>query len=111
MSPLFPPNSSANLPFIPDNAPFTPAQRAWLNGFLAGIFSGAQPAGTSTAPAAAPVKMTVNVLFGSESGNCEALAKRVAKAAQKRGFESKAIGLDKISAKGPGAREIRADHH
>ncbi len=29
------------VPFIPDNAPFTPEQRAWLNGFLAGIFSSA----------------------------------------------------------------------
>jgi len=27
-------------PFIPDNAPFTPVQRAWLNGFFAGLFSG-----------------------------------------------------------------------
>lgn len=88
-----------NVPFIPDNAPFTPAQRAWLNGFLAGIFSGAHPAIAPTVAAAAAVKITVNVLVGSESGNSEALAKRVAKAAQKRGFESKAISLDKITAK------------
>ena len=27
------------LPFIPETAPFTPEQRAWLNGFLAGLFS------------------------------------------------------------------------
>jgi len=86
------------VPFLPENAPFTPAQRAWLNGFLAGIFSGAQPTGTHIAPAVAPVKITVNVLFGSETGNSEALAKRIAKAAQKRGFESKAIGLDQITA-------------
>ncbi|MDP9291269.1 MAG: sulfite reductase subunit alpha [Verrucomicrobiota bacterium] len=88
------PAPTPNIPFIPDNAPFTPAQRAWLNGFLAGMFSGAPAAATAT-----PVKIKVSVLFGSESGNCEALAKRVAKAAVKRGFESKAIGLDKISAK------------
>lgn len=30
-------------PFIPDSAPFNPAQRAWLNGFFAGVFS-TQPA-------------------------------------------------------------------
>ena len=30
---------SVDIPFIPDNAPFTPEQRAWLNGMLAGIFS------------------------------------------------------------------------
>jgi sulfite reductase (NADPH) flavoprotein alpha-component len=28
------------VPVLPDSAPFTPAQRAWLNGFFAGIFGG-----------------------------------------------------------------------
>jgi hypothetical protein len=27
------------IPRLPENAPFTPEQRAYLNGFLAGIFS------------------------------------------------------------------------
>ena len=27
------------LPVIPSNAPFTAEQRAWLNGYLAGLFS------------------------------------------------------------------------
>ena len=40
------------IPFIPDDAPFNPDQRAWLNGFLAGMFStatqtAAQPSATS----------------------------------------------------------------
>jgi len=79
-------------PFIPDTAPFTTAQRAWLNGFLAGMFTG----GPAAPVAAAPSVKTVNIYFGSESGNSEALAKQIAKAAKKQGFESKAIGLDKI---------------
>jgi sulfite reductase (NADPH) flavoprotein alpha-component len=29
------------IPLIPENAPFAPAQRAWLNGFLAGLYGGA----------------------------------------------------------------------
>jgi sulfite reductase (NADPH) flavoprotein alpha-component len=33
------------IPLIPDNAPFSPAQRAWLNGFLAGLYGGATTAG------------------------------------------------------------------
>src|SRR4051812_16604342 len=33
------------IPILPDSAPFTPAQRAWLNGFFAGLLSrGAAPA-------------------------------------------------------------------
>jgi len=35
----------APIPLIPDNAPFSPAQRAWLNGFLAGLYGGASVAG------------------------------------------------------------------
>jgi sulfite reductase (NADPH) flavoprotein alpha-component len=31
-------------PFIPENAPFSSAQRAWLNGFLAGLYGGARTA-------------------------------------------------------------------
>jgi sulfite reductase (NADPH) flavoprotein alpha-component len=83
----------SNVPFIPETAPFSVAQRAWLNGFLAGMYSG----GTTPDEAAPAVaKKTVNVYFGSESGNAEALSKQIAKAAQKRGFASKAIGLDKV---------------
>ena len=36
---------SPPLPLIPDNAPFSPAQRAWLNGFLAGLYGGGGQAG------------------------------------------------------------------
>jgi sulfite reductase (NADPH) flavoprotein alpha-component len=38
-------------PVIPEDAPFTPSQRAWLNGFLAGLYGGGaeQQAGLSTA--------------------------------------------------------------
>ncbi len=39
----------APVPLIPDSAPFTAAQRAWLNGFLAGLYGGAA-ANASAAP-------------------------------------------------------------
>jgi sulfite reductase (NADPH) flavoprotein alpha-component len=38
---------SPPIPLIPENAPFSPAQRAWLNGFLAGLYGGAGAAGMS----------------------------------------------------------------
>ena len=43
------------VPLIPDSAPFSPAQRAWLNGFLAGLYGGAG-ATTQATPVAAPVE-------------------------------------------------------
>ncbi len=33
------------VPLIPESAPFTPEQRAWLNGFLAGLYGGAMNGG------------------------------------------------------------------
>ena len=42
------------VPLIPDSAPFTPAQRAWLNGFLAGLYGGAGTGVSIAAPASAP---------------------------------------------------------
>ncbi|MBV9877258.1 MAG: flavodoxin domain-containing protein, partial [Verrucomicrobia bacterium] len=79
------------VPYIPENAPFSPAQRAWLNGFLAGLFS------QQSAAAQTPPKIRANVYFGTETGNSEALAKQTAKFLQSRGFESQAINLNKIS--------------
>ncbi|WP_048863036.1 hypothetical protein, partial [Acidisphaera rubrifaciens] len=42
------------MPLIPETAPFTPDQRAWLNGFLAGLYGGAAAGQVSTAAAPAP---------------------------------------------------------
>src|SRR5207302_7065780 len=56
------------------------------NGFLAGLFSRA-PAreGTPKNAASGPL-MPISILFGSQTGNAENLAKRAAKEASKRGF-------------------------
>ena len=45
------------IPLIPDNAPFTPEQRAWLSGFLAGALAldtGVTPVSTADAQALLP---------------------------------------------------------
>ncbi|WP_395747374.1 sulfite reductase flavoprotein subunit alpha [Prosthecobacter sp.] len=83
-----------SVPIIPDNAPFTAEQRAWLNGFLAGVLNrGAAPAGMA-APQA--VKTPLLIAFGSQSGNAESLAKRLAREAAGRGFAARAAGLDSL---------------
>jgi sulfite reductase (NADPH) flavoprotein alpha-component len=76
------------VPVIPESAPFTPEQRAWLNGFLAGLFSRtpvAAPGRENVAEVEAPL-LPLTILFGSQTGNAEALAKRAAKAASQRGY-------------------------
>src|ERR1041385_2267167 len=78
--------STPNLiPVLPESAPFTPEQRAYLNGFLAGLFSRV-PAPASAAPAPAKALEPLTILFGSQTGNAENLAKRIAKEAGKCGF-------------------------
>lgn len=74
-------------PFIPDNAPFSDAQRAWLNGFLAGMFSEAP----STGGAAATTPITI--LWGSQTGTSEMLARKTAKCLKKKGFAPKIMDL------------------
>ena len=67
---------------IPDNAPFTPEQRLWLSEFLGNILS-QSPGGSTAAGPAVPV----TVLFGSQTGTAEGLAKKLVKTLKKGNFE------------------------
>ncbi|MEI9901294.1 MAG: flavodoxin domain-containing protein [Hyphomicrobium sp.] len=90
-------------PLLPKNAPFTPEdidalnsvvarttpqQRAWLAGFFAG-FEAAQAGAQPQPVAAAKPRQPLTILYASESGNCEALAMRAKKSAQKHGLDAK----------------------
>lgn len=70
-------------------ARLSPAERLWLSGYLAGL--GAQP--VAAAPAAQPAKPPVTVLFGSQSGNCEALAGRLVETLTARGVAATALDM------------------
>ena len=84
------------IPFIPESAPFNTEQRAWLNGFLAGLLANqnaGQPAPqTNGAPAANAEPLLV--LFGSQTGSAEGLAKKLAKESQARGFAPRILVLN-----------------
>ena len=75
---------SESIPVIPESAPFTAEQRAYLNGFLAGLFSRGSVATAPPQPASATIPLSI--LFGSQTGNAEVLAKRAANEARKLGF-------------------------
>jgi sulfite reductase (NADPH) flavoprotein alpha-component len=76
------------IPVLPESAPFTPWQRAYLNGFFAGLFSRTPMAGAAaTPPPTAPHPLRpLSILFGSQTGNAEKLAKQIAKQAGQCGF-------------------------
>ncbi len=94
-------------PLLPRNAPFlpeeiemlnkvvartTPQQRSWLAGFFAG-FEAAQGGGLAQALPAARPRVPLTILYGSESGNSEALANKAKKAAQKHGLDAKVFDM------------------
>jgi len=85
------------VPIIPDSAPFTADQRAWLNGFLAGILSRGEP-GTVAQMGSGPAleKPRLLIAFGSQSGNAETLAKKLNKEAAAKGFAARAAGLETL---------------
>src|SRR3954467_4189683 len=85
------------VPLIPDTAPFSLEQRAWLNGFFAGVFSRAPGAATAVQPTA-PALIPLTILFGSQTGTAEGLAKRVAKEAGKRGFAATILDMAQTDA-------------
>ncbi|MBL9189365.1 MAG: sulfite reductase subunit alpha [Opitutaceae bacterium] len=81
-------------PFIPDTAPFSAEQRAWLNGFFAGMFSRTPVVGGVPSPREASTPLTpLTILFGSQTGTAEGLAKRVAKEAGKRSFAATVLDM------------------
>jgi sulfite reductase (NADPH) flavoprotein alpha-component len=96
---------SSGVPVIPESAPFTAEQRAYLNGFLAGLLSHAP----SKEPAVgrAPARLTpLSIVFGSQTGNAESLAKRAAAEARKHGFAPNVCDLGSYS-----AAQLAAERH
>ncbi|MEO7413529.1 MAG: sulfite reductase subunit alpha [Opitutaceae bacterium] len=85
------------VPLIPDSAPFSPEQRAWLNGFFAGMFSRGPTAAPASAPVAAAL-IPLTILFGSQTGTAEGLAKKAAKEAGKRGFAATVVDMAQTDA-------------
>jgi sulfite reductase (NADPH) flavoprotein alpha-component len=82
----------STVPLIPESAPFTTEQRAWLNGFFAGVFSRAPAAVVGAAPA--PVTLIpLTIIFGSQTGTAESLAKRAAKEAGRRNFAATVLDM------------------
>jgi sulfite reductase (NADPH) flavoprotein alpha-component len=91
---------------LPESSPFSPDQRKALDSLLAGfdVLQRGWLSGFLAAGAAAPVGATtpvsagkLTVLYGTESGNTEALADRAVKDAKKRGFKAVMKNMADIS--------------
>ena len=93
------------IPYIPEDAPFNGDQRAWLSGFLAGLHSRAAIGLETSVAAAAPkaAASVLNILFGTQTGNAEALAMDIAAAARAQGMQPVVTALDDVSMDSLGA--------
>ncbi len=99
--------------FIPDSAPFKPEQAQALNRilptlspdqliWLEGLIDDLQAASNTDSDEVIATTTTVDppnltVLYGSESGNAEALADKTVKAAGKENFTAKALNMGDIT--------------
>ncbi len=79
--------------FLDKDAPFNEEQRLWLNGLLTGLSAIASAAqGDVEAEPGTPLA----ILYGSQSGNAEALTKDLRKYAKTQGFDGTIKELDAI---------------
>ena len=78
---------------LPGGAPFNPVQRAWLEGFLAGF---AMPGTEIAAPGSATAEPPLTVIYASQTGTAESLAKKLAKAAKAKGFAARAVDVETL---------------
>ena len=77
--------------YISDDAPFNAEQRAWLN-TLVGNFINDLTAGKGLAGSSGEI-VPVKILFGSQTGNSEALAKKLSKAMAKANFSPEVVDM------------------
>ena len=74
---------------VPEDAPFTAEQREWLGGFLSEMLSGAAGAASEQDGPALPV----TILVGSQTGNAEGCANKIAKELNGGRFETEVVDM------------------
>ncbi len=82
------------IPSIPPNAPFDAQQRAWLNGWLAGLFSDAGDASSPVSSGPTVELKPLLIMYGSQSGTAEGIAKGLGKESKGKGFEPSVLELN-----------------
>lgn len=73
---------------IPENAPFNSEQRAWLSEFLSKALAGQEVSVEPTGPA-----VPVTILWGSQTGNSEGVAKKLMKALKGGNYEPEVFDM------------------
>jgi len=80
------------IPDIPDNAPFSPEQRAWLRRYFADFAQALDPRDRAPSPSAG--KPRALLLYGSQSGNAQFLAEGFAERMKSDGWHAEALDME-----------------
>jgi sulfite reductase (NADPH) flavoprotein alpha-component len=81
-------------PYIPQNAPYSETQRAWLSGFFAGMHSHMLQSASSLDTSNARL---INILYGTQTGNSESVANDAASIAKQHGLLPSVKSMDDIT--------------
>ncbi len=85
------------IPVIPESAPFTAEQRTWLNGYLAGLFA-RHDYGNAITTETSQQLIPLTILYGSQTGTAESLAKQLAKTAATKQFVATVVDMAQVNA-------------
>ncbi len=80
-------------PHIPLDAPYSDSQRAWLSGFFAGMHTQMIQSAGSKSQADARI---IHILYGTQTGNSEALANDAAASAKAHGLKPIVKSMDEV---------------
>ncbi len=80
-------------PNIPENAPYSDTQRAWLGGFFAGMHSHMLQSANSSSQ---KDSRAIHILYGTQTGNSESVANDAANVAKTHGLSPVVKGMDEI---------------
>tara|TARA_B110000003_G_scaffold276084_1_gene320817 strand:- start:2714 stop:4483 length:1770 start_codon:yes stop_codon:yes gene_type:complete len=85
-------------PHLPDNAPFSENQRSWLGGFFSGLNSRIiETEPTTKDETGTQSSSRLAILYGTQTGNAEALAEEVSDLAYDKGIPSTVFSMDELS--------------
>ena len=80
-----------------DIKPFSYDQEAWISGFIAGMKQSASLSNNSLIQEYNKNLINLDILFGTQTGNSEAIAEDMSKIANDAGFRAKVNSLDNIT--------------
>ncbi len=89
-------DKAKQVPFLPENIPFSPDQKQWMSGFFAGLYSRlmvTNEAGQAAPEGAASAK-PLTILFGTQTGNAQSVAEDVADVAKTHGMQAHVLDMD-----------------